>query len=563
MHIFSELSILLAIAAGVAILMRALRQPLIIGYIITGIIAGPAFLGLIDDATAFSGLGSLGVAILLFIIGLDLNTKIISRLGKVVFLVTVSQMTVITWVGFITARLLDFSKLESAVIGLGLAMSSTIIIVKLLNDKKETTRLYAQIAIGILILQDFVATAGKIGFAAKTEGGSAEDILLLLGRGLAVTILLFGVSRHVIPRFTRALESSKELLLLFSLGWALGIASLFETVGFSIEIGALFAGISLASLPYSNEMASRLKPLRDFFLVIFFITLGQSMAPGKMMDSLSLALIFSFIVLIIKPLVVMVTMGLLGYTKRASFKTAVSLSQVSEFSLVFVTAAVLTGLVREQAATTITLVALITFAVSTYLIKYDDVLFNQLEHHLRFFERKVTRVEQPAAVNTYPIVMFGYNKGGHEFLKTFKNMGKKFVVVDYDPDVIDGLEQQQIAYVYGDAVDPELLEEIHLDKSKLVVSTISDHKTNLFLGHWLGKHNPQTVFVCSADSAEHASDLYADGAAYVMIPHYIGSEKLSAFIKKNGFSKGEFKKYREKHLAYLQTHYDESVETSA
>jgi Kef-type K+ transport system membrane component KefB len=563
MHLFTELSILLAIAAGIAILMRALRQPLIIGYIVTGIIAGPTFLGLIHDATAFSALGSLGVAILLFIIGLDLNTKIISRLGKVVFLVTLAQMGVITWAGFLTARLLDFGKLESAVIGLGLAMSSTIIIVKLLNDKKETTRLYAQITIGILILQDFVATAGKIGLAAKAEGGSADDIVFLLGRGVAVTALLFVASRHVIPRFTRALESSKELLLLFSLGWALGIASLFEAVGFSIEIGALFAGISLASLPYSNEMASRLKPLRDFFLVIFFITLGQAMAPGKMMDSLGLALIFSFIVLVIKPLLVLVTMGLLGYTKRASFKTGVSLSQISEFSLVFVSAAVATGLVREQAATTITLVALITFAASTYLIKYDDILYRQLEHHLRFFERKVTKIEQHEAINSYPIVMFGYNKGGHEFRKTFKNMQKKFVVVDYDPDVIDSLEQQQIPYLYGDAVDPELLEEVHLDKSKLVVSTISDHKTNMFLAHWLGKHNPHAVFVCSADSAEHASDLYADGTSYVMIPHYIGSEKLSAFIKKNGFSKGEFKKYREKHLTYLQSHYDEAVDSTS
>lgn len=563
MHLFTELSILLAIGAGIAIVMRALRQPLIIGYIVTGIIAGPTFLDLIHDATAFSQLGSLGVAILLFIIGLDLNTKIISRLGKVVFLVTLAQMAVIIWAGFLTARLLDFGRLEAMVIGLALAMSSTIIIVKLFNDKKETTRLYAQIAIGILILQDFVATAGKIGLAAKSEGGSVGDIVILLGRGVAVTVLLFVVSRQVIPRFTRALESSKELLLLFSLGWALGIASLFEAVGFSIEIGALFAGISLATLPYSNEMASRLKPLRDFFLVIFFIMLGQAMAPGKMMDSLSVALIFSFIVLVIKPLIVLVTMGVLGYTKRASFKTGIALSQISEFSLVFVSAAVATGLVRDQAATTITMVALITFAVSTYLIKYDDVLYTQLEHHLRFFERKVTKIEQHGAINSYPIVMFGYNKGGHEFLKTFAAMQKKFVVVDYDPEIVDSLEQKQVPFLYGDAVDPELLEEIHLDKSKLVVSTISDQKTNLFLSHWLAKHNPHAVFVCSADSAEHASDLYSDGASYVMIPHYIGSEKLGAFLKKNGFSKGEFKKYREKHLAYLQTHYDDAAETAS
>lgn len=560
MHLFSELSIVLAIGATVAIIMRALRQPLIIGHIITGIIAGPTLFGIIKDDAAFGALGSVGVAILLFIIGLDLNLRIIARLGKVVFVTTVAQVGAVTWIGFIASRFLGFGRLESVVIGVALALSSTIIIVKLLNDKKETTRLYAQIAIGVLILQDMVATAAKIGLAARSEGGSGADILLLVGRGVGLTVALYLVSQLIIPRFTRALESSKELLLLFALGWALGIATLFESVGFSLEIGALFAGISLAALPYSSEMASRLKPLRDLFLVIFFITLGRSMAPHKMIDVFWVAAALSAIVLIVKPLVVMATMGLLGYTKRASFKTAVSLSQVSEFSLVFLMAAVGAGMVREEAATTITLVALLTFAASAYLIKYDDGLYTQLERHLRFFERKVTKVEQHEAVNTYPIVMFGFSKGGGEFVKTFRSMGKKFVVVDYDPDAIDALEQNQVHYLYGDAVDPELLEEVHLDKAKLVVSTISDHKTNLFLSHWLDKHNPKAVFVCSADSAEQASALYGHGASYVMIPHYIGSEKLSAFIKKNGFSKTEFKEYREKHLTYLQTHYESATE---
>lgn len=554
-HVFTEISTILALAALVALVMRYLRQPLIIGHILTGILAGPAVFDILHDANAFTGLGSIGVAILLFIIGLDLNTKIISRLGKVVFVTTLAQVGVVTAAGYIAAQLLGFGRLESAIAGLGLAMSSTIIIVKLLGDKKETTRLYAQIAIGVLILQDLVATGAKIGLAAKADGGEASDIVWLLGRGVGATLLLYLVSTYVIPRLTRSLESSKELLLIFSLGWALGIASLFEHVGFSLEIGALFAGVSLASLPYSSEMASRLKPLRDFFLVIFFITLGQSMVPGRMAEVVGIALVFSAIVLIIKPLVVVAAMGAMGYTKRASFKTAVSLSQISEFSLVFLAAALSAQLVSEDLATSITLVALMTFAISAYLIKYDDKLYTLLEHNLRFFERRVTRLEQHGAVVTHPIVMFGYSKGGNEFLKTFKGMGKRYVVVDYDPEVIETMEQRQVPHLYGDATDPELLEEVHLDKTRLIVSNMTDHKSNAFLAHWLRKHNPRAVFVCSAENAQQASDLYADGASYVMIPHYIGSEKLSGFIKKNGFSKQEFKSYREKHLSYLQAHF--------
>lgn len=556
--IFTEISIVLALGAAIAVLMRALRQPLIIGHIITGIIAGPSFLNIIHSETAFSGFSGVGVALLLFIIGLDLSLRVFSRLSKVIALTTTAQVVAISWLGFLAARFLTFGRLESVILGIGLALSSTIIIVKLFNDKRETTRLYAQITIGVLLLQDMVATAAKIGLAAKTEGSSLATIGLLLGRGIVVTLLLYLCSQYLIPRFTRALESSKELLLLFALGWALGIASLFEAVGFSIEIGALFAGVSLASLPYSSEMASRLKPLRDFFIVIFFITLGQTMAPNQLSAVLIPAAVLSLVVMVAKPLVVLTVMGWLGYTKRASFKAGVALSQVSEFSLVFILAARANGLASERAVTTFTLVALITFALSTYLIKYDDKLYALWEHRLRFFERKVTMLEQREVRNHYPIAMFGYRKGGIEFLRTFKDMGKTFIVVDYDPDVIENLEQQGVHYLYGDAVDPELLEELHLDKAKLVVSNISDFKTNNFLSHWLHKNNPGAVFVCSADSAKQASELYEEGAAYVMIPHYIGTEKLSAFIKKNGFSKSEFKLYREKHLAYLQTHYDSS-----
>lgn len=558
MHsIFSELSLVIAIGALIALVMRFLKQPLIIGHILTGIIVGPALLGILTTDEAFSGLSSIGVALLLFIIGLDLSVKVFSKLGRIVVLTAMTQMGAVTWAGFVVARLLNFERLESFVIGLALAMSSTIIIVKILNDKKETTRLYAQITIGVLLLQDVVATAAKIGLAAKEQNGTSTDILILLGRGLAVSVLLFVASRYFIPRLTRAIESSKELLLLFALGWGLGFASLFEAVGFSIEIGALFAGVSLASLPYSNEMASRLKPLRDFFIVIFFITLGQTMTPSQMIDVLGQAIVFSLIVLILKPLTVLATMGFLGYTKRNSFKTGIALGQVSEFSLVFIIAALAAHVVSSEAVASITLTALITFTISTYLMKYDDELFERIESKLRFFEGKITPLEQRDALHTYTVVMFGYKKGGHEFIKTFRAMKKKFVVIDYDPDVIDTLERQQIHHLYGDAVDVELLEEIGLDKARLIVSTISDHKTNIFLNHWLQKNNPHAVFVCSADSASGASDLYGDGASYVMIPHYIGSEKLSAFIRKNGFSKTEFKRYREKHLAYLETHYKE------
>jgi Trk K+ transport system NAD-binding subunit len=200
------------------------------------------------------------------------------------------------------------------------------------------------------------------------------------------------------------------------------------------------------------------------------------------------------------------------------------------------------------------MVALISIAASTYLITYGNQLFLTFERTLSMFERRKTHFEQESRSH-YDLVLFGYQKGGHEFVNVFKNLKKRFVVIDYDPDVIDTLEHNKIEYLYGDVTDIELLEEAGLDKAKLIVSTISDHATNLFLLDLLGKINPRAVVILHADSVNEAGDLYEKGASYVVIPHYIGSEKIGAFIRRSGLKKSEFKKYRQKHLEYLQAHY--------
>lgn len=560
MHVaplFTELSLVLGLGAVVALIMRLMKQPLIIGHIITGILAGPALFNIIHDENGFDVFSKIGVALLLFIVGLELSLKIVSRLSRVVFVTTIVQISVITLLGAILAYLLNFGRLESVIIGLCLALSSTIIIVTLFHDKKETLRLYGQIAIGILLLQDVVATLGKIILSGKAEGNTLASLGWLIGRGIAVTLLLYLISRFVLPRFIKFIESSKELVLIFSLGWALCVAVLFANIGFSIEVGALFAGISMAGLSMSHEISARLRPLRDFFIIIFLITIGHTLVPNQLKGIVVASIAFSIFVFIIKPLVTLITLGAMGYTKRASFKVAMAMSQISEFSLVFVMAAAAANFASPSVQAVIGLTALITFSGSTYFIKYDDVIYSKLEKHLRLFERRITKLEQKSTASRYSVVLFGYRKGGSEFIRTFKAMRKRFVVVDYDPDAIELIERQHVNFMYGDATDTELIEEIGLANSKLVVSTISDFAANEFLAHWLNVNNPGAVFVASAESAYQAAHLYSEGAAYVMMPHFIGSEKISTFIKRSGFKKSEFNKFREKHLQYLQTHYAE------
>ncbi len=557
-NLFTELSLIIAVGAGVSMVMRLLKQPLIIGYILTGVLVGPSLLHLIEDQESIKVFSEIGIALLLFIIGLGLNIRVIKEVGRVSGVVGLMQVIGTVLAGYTVSFALGYGRVESLIVGVALSFSSTIIILKLIGDKKEQGRLYGKIAIGILLAQDIIATLSLIFIAASSDDGFSPSSLLWLGvKGVVITAPLFLISLHLLPRMRKLIAGSQEFLFLFAIAWGFGAATLYKQFGFSIEIGALLAGISLASTPYAQEIASRLRPLRDFFVVVFFINLGTVLDFGSIGSTWYKVVALSLVALIAKPLITMMIMGLMRYTKLTSFKTSTALAQVSEFSLVMLILAVSQGLAREELVSVITMVALVTITFSSYFIIYADKLYRMLESHLSLFERRVIKAEHEHKA-TYQLVLFGYKKGGAEFLKTFKNLGKKYIVVDYDPDVIDLLEHHDHNYLYGDATDTEFLEELGLEHAKLVVSTISDYQTNLWLTRYIERVNPRIVFICTTDNSHHASELYNEGADYVMLPHYIGSDKIGSFIKKSGLKKSEFKKYRNKHLAYLETHYDDN-----
>lgn len=554
-NIFAELSLVIVIAAIISVLLRLIRQPMIIGYILTGLVVGSLVTNFIGDGQTIEVFTSVGVALLLFIIGMSFNPKVIKEVGKVAGITGIIQIVLTSSVGFIVSRALGYGKTESLIIGMALAFSSTIIVLKLLNDKKEQTRLYGKVAIGILLIQNLAAIIALVFVSARSEGiFSPHELTFLAIKGLLVVIPMFLLSTYILPKTTKFIATNQELLFLCAIGWGFGIAALFEYLGYSIEVGALFAGIALANLPYVQEITSRLKPLHDFFVIVFFIAIGSKLELNSLGGLLLPVFIFVFVVIIFKPVLVTLTMGLLGYTKNTSFRTGTALAQISEFSIVLVILAHSQNLLRQEVVNVITVVALISIAISTYAITYSRTLYDLLEKKMIIYERRKLKSDNKS-MTKYQMVLFGYNKGGQEFIKTMKQMDKKFVVVDYDPEIIDLIAKRNVHFMYGDATDLELLEEVNLSNTKLVVSTVGDHNINVFLAKWLNKHNQQAVFVCAADTALQASELYDEGVSYVMMPHYIGSEKISSFIKKNGLSKIEFKKFREKHLLYLQTHY--------
>lgn len=547
--IFTQISLVIAVAAVVSIIMRLLKQPLIMGYIITGIAVGPSVLNLVHAKDAFESFSEIGITLLLFIIGLGLNASVIRSLGRVSIVTASIVLFAVGFAGYGTSLLLGFDQPTAVILGLSMFFSSTIIILKVLSDNKELSRLYGQIAIGVILVDDVVATIALVVVSAfsSNEAFTPLTIGILLLKALGLAGLLGFLGAYVMPRISKLFATSQELLFLFSISWGFIVATLFQVVGFSHEVGALFAGVSLAGLPYATEMASKLKPLRDFFIVIFFVTLGETFTFGAITQSLVPALILSLVVMIGKPFFVIVGLGLQRYTKLTSFKAAIHLSQVSEFSIILVIFAASTGLIQQHAVAVITLVALITIGVSTYLMKYDDKLYRLFEKPLRHFERSST-TERVQRRPLYPIILIGYHKGGHEFLKAFREMKQRYLVVDYDPEIIDHLDEQGIRHAYGDATDEEFLDEINANRAQLVVSTMTDLVTNLALLQYLRRHNQTMSFVCHANNYAEAADLYEHGASYVSLPHYIGSERVSSFIKRHGLDHDALATYRDKHL---------------
>lgn len=560
--IFVEISILLAIAAAVSMLVCVLKQPPIIGYIITGILVGSAALGLIKTPETIEVLGKFGIALLLFIVGLGLNPKTIRGLGKISFVTGVGQVVFTVVIGIPIVLALGFDIVSALYLSIALALSSTIVVVKLLSDKKEQNQLHGRITVGFLLVQDIIATFALLLVAASAKGAlTVGGLALLVGEIVLITAILFGVVYAVVRPATKFLSKSSELLFVFALAWGLGVGALFYKAGFSLEVGALLGGVALAAMPYAPDVAAKLRPLRDFFIIVFFISLGAGFDLTQMGGQWTSVAILSLFVLIVNPLVVLVLMGLLGYTKKTSFKTCLAVAQISEFSLILLLVGQSNGQIPSSVVGLATLVALITFAASSYMIVYSDNLYAWFERYLSLFERRKVKYGQDYG-RQYDAIILGYRKGGAEFAKILSKLKKRLVVVDYDPEVIDELERCGRDYLYGDATDPELLDEVNIDKARVIVITITDPGVADVLLTRLRAAKSQALVICTAQTTDEAAHLYEMGASYVMVPHTIGSEHLSSFLSEHGFRKADFERYRKQHIEYIASYSREREQPS-
>jgi Kef-type K+ transport system membrane component KefB len=482
---FGEFALLLLISAAAGAFAIRLRQPLLIAYIVVGIVVGPAVLGVVTTQHQIDLLAQVGVAVLLFVVGLKLDLQHVRHIGPVALATGLGQLTFTIVVGFFLILLLGKGMMEALYVAVALTFSSTIIIVKLLSDKRELDALHGRIAVGFLIVQDLAVVLAMMGMSAlhvdKVAPFSEIAIVLVL-RVASAMLLLYLMMQYVLPRLVQRMAKSQELLLIFAIAWGTGLAALGEWAGFSKEAGAFLAGFSLASTRYRDAVNARLVGIRDFLLLFFFIDLGAKLDFSTLGDELLPAMVLSLFVLIGNPLIVMAIMGYMGYRKRTGFLAGLTVAQISEFSIVFVAMGISLGHVGVDVLGLTTLVGIVTIAVSTYMILYSQSLYELLAPLLTPFERRhpyrELAVETHQHISQPVLMIIGLGRYGGRLLTQLHEQGIHVLGIDFDPEVITSFRHKGLPVFFGDGADPAMFESLPIKNLRWVVTTLPQWEDN-------------------------------------------------------------------------------------
>jgi Kef-type K+ transport system membrane component KefB len=522
---FTELAALLAVAAVLGALAVKLRQPLLLAYLVVGVLVGPAVFGWTTSHEQVELLAELGVTLLLFVVGLKLDMGLVRHLGPVALATGLGQLAFTSIFGFLLCLGLGMDVVKSIYVAIALTFSSTIIVVKLLSDKREIDSLHGRIAMGFLIVQDIaVVIAMMLMGSLRGEEGNIAVIAGSVALRLAVALLLIVLlMRYVLPRLTHLLASSQELLLIFAIAWGTALAASGEFFGFSKEVGAFLAGFSLASTVYREAIGARLASLRDFLLLFFFVALGAKLDFASLGGELWPALVLSLFVLVGNPLIVMAIMGWMGYRARTGLLAGLTVAQISEFSIVFIAMGITLGHVGVDALGLVTLVGVVTITLSTYMIIYSHQLHHAVARWLPLFERRDPFRENAAVGEDVPVehadvIVFGLGRYGSRLVEHLRNNNLRVLCVDFDPEVVRRLHHRGVPAQFGDAGDPEFLESLPLRSARWVVSTLPQPDINVALLGGLREHGYRGATAVAAHHDGDGRRLTEAGATRVLYP---------------------------------------------
>lgn len=537
--IIFELTAIFIISSLLSLVMRFLKLPTILAYIFTGILIGPmAILGgeYFQDEAALEALSKIGITLLLFILGLEMKVSDLRSVGKVATYTGIGQIVFTSLVGFVLSLIIGFEPRESLYIAIALTFSSTIVIVKLLSDKRDLNTLYGKISVGFLLIQDFVAIAALL--LLNGLSNDTDFSILSLGIMFIKAFIIFAITlilgQKLLPRVVHYMSSNLEILFGFSLAWAFGVSLLISSdlIGLSIEIGGFIAGLALANAVESLQIVSKIRTLRDFFIIIFFVHLGTTLHFENIGESLIPALFFSLFVLVGNPLIVLIILTRMNYKARTGFLSGLTVAQISEFSLIVIFLGNSIGHVTDKTTSIITLVGVITFAASSYMIMEGDRLYRFFHKELRHFEKRsiIEDSSEEKELENH-VVVIGAEQIGTAILDSYKDKKDEIIAIDYNPEVVAKLKEDGYMAIFGDIIEHEVMREANIEKARVVVSTVPNLEDNVIIIQAIKKNHPEVEVIVSAERKEYRKVLEDAGADVIIAPFKLAGEMLGKLIQ--------------------------------
>lgn len=523
-----EIALIVLTAVILGFLSRWSRQPTVIAYIATGVILGPAILNMAAQNSMTSLFSELGLAFLLFLIGLEINIEEIKGIFSETVAIATAQMALTAMIGFSVATFLGFEVIEASFIALAASFSSTAVVVKLLTDKDEISSLPGKIDVGILLIQDLVVVIVLTAF--NTWLGSPAKFIQNLTE-LAILISVIGglsmaSSRFILPRIFRAISEDQHSFFIHGIGWTFVLITLTEYLGFSMEIGAFIAGISLAQLPYSSELRERIRPLTDLFMAIFFINFGLGLEPGLLGGLWKEALIASAALMIGKFIVIFGLTDQLKFTPETSFKAALNMTQLSEFALILAAVAATKGIIGQEIVGFLSIMVFTTMGASSYLLNFNQKIYELVEDIVKLLETEEKKDVEIKKIKNHAVII-GYDELARKIIPALE---KEFeiVVVDRNPRHTRKLSRSSHEYIYGDFKHGEIRKAARIKEAEFVASFSPERWVNKKI---IEETTRDTTVFAKAESLEEAAELYEEGAHFVTVKNILAGEKLSQYVK--------------------------------
>jgi len=555
--LLASIGISVGAAALLALIGWRFRQPLILAYLVTGVVIGPNGLNLVTDQASIATVAEIGLILLLFIIGLEIDIKKLASAGPAVLLTGALQVPICIGLGLAFFYAIGIRNAgghyDLVYLAACMSLSSTLVVVKLLNDKYELDTLPGRITLGVLVIQDMWAVA-MLAVQPNLLSPNLLPLAFSLWRGALLVVGGFAISKYILPHLFRAVAKAPELVLVSALAWCFFLAGAASVIGLSREMGALIAGVSLSTFPYNLDVMAKAVSLRDFFVTLFFVALGMQIAIPSL-RVVEIALAASAFVMVSRLSVVPILYALrLGH--RASLLPAINLAQVSEFSIVI--AVLGRSLLKPQIDSDVVTIVIMTFAItsvgSTYMINSSHKIQRALSKVLKVLRVKDLDVGESAPARKESrdetVVFLGFFRDASSILYELESGGTavegqvlldKVLVIDFNPKVMGELRKRGISCVYGDIAHADTLRHAGIEAAELVVCSITDDvlrgTSNLRMLRNVRATCPTAKVMLTTEHIPHALQLYEAGADFVYIPRLHSASQIARLLT-DGLAEG-------------------------